>query len=148
MTIEKATPETLNSQVEFDCPFMVLPHGNIDTSPERGCAPSVYLYVDKQGNGVGTEEVECDREYPWEPVTGYSGQHGYSGPVMHASEYLGGNMASDVLGDWGGVYVVCAVECLPDWEIDENAPDDVFAGQVVQDNPAGWMLLKLKGTGL
>lgn len=140
MTIVNATRDTLNAAIDFDSPFRVLSGGRIETYLPNVYGPEVYLLVDKEGNGVGSEEIEGDG---WSPVTGYSGQHGYSGPCMHTSEYLGGGMARDVLEDTGAVYVVTTVESVPDWEIDEEDEEDVFAGQVIQDNPAGWMLLRL-----
>lgn len=148
--------ETLNGAVEFDSPFRIVGQMQdgrsvIENPLASVYAPSVYLYTDKDHNGVGEEEIDNvawnEPQKTWEVVNGYSGQHGYSGPTMHASEFLGGGMARDVLENVGAVYVIVAVECLPDWQIDENDEDDVFLGQVIQDNPAGWMLLKLKGTG-
>lgn len=151
--LEVVTAETLNGKVEFDSPFRIvgqLHDGRtvIENPLSDVYAPSVVLYTDKDHNGVGEEEidnVEWNKpQKTWEVVNGYSGQYGYSGPTMHASEFLGGGMARDVLEDVGAVYVLSAVECLPDWEVDEDDEDDVFLGQVIQDNPAGWMLLKLK----
>lgn len=154
--LEVVTAEDVNSKVEFDSPFRIvgqLQDGRtvIENPLANVYAPEVVLYTDKDHNGVGEEEIDNvawnKPQKTWEAVNGYSGQQGYSGPTMHASEFLGGGMADDVVADTGAVYVVVAVECLPDWEIDENDEDDVFLGQVVQDNPAGWMLLKLKDSG-
>ena len=149
--MELVTAETLNSAVEFDSPFTI---GHTDdaglTTIERAdgvYAPEVTLYVDKDGNGVGEETIDgtpWKESKRWEAVNGYSGQHGYSGPVMHASELLGGTMARDVLADKGTTYVIVSVECLPDWEVDQDDDDDVLLEMTTLDNPAGWMLLKLK----
>lgn len=49
---------------------------------------------------------------PWEPMTGYTGQHGYSGPHMHPSEYVGGALARDIL-DTPGLYVCVTVDYGP-----------------------------------
>ena len=49
----------------------------------------------------------------WELLRGYTGQHGYSGPVMHASEYVGGALARDIL-DTPGTYAVVYVSDLAD----------------------------------
>lgn len=147
----QVTAETLNSAVEFDSPFTI---GHTDdagnTAIERAdnvYAPEVYLYTDKEHNGVGKEQIDLkdwDEATQWEAVNGYSGQHGYSGPTMHASEFLGGSMARDVLTDKGATYVVVSVECLPDWEVDQDNEDDADLEMIIRDNPAGWMLLKLK----
>ena len=113
------TPENIDAWVEFDSPFRV----NFDGTVERVdsiYAPSVY-HVD------GEREPDVDGS-GWEFMDGYSGQHGYPGPVMHVSEFLGGRMADDVLAN-PGVYVICAVEDM----------DDL-------DNPAGWVLLRRENT--
>ena len=135
--------ENLNSKVEFDSPFRVvgtLEDGRtvIEDRLENFYAPEVHLYVDQNGGGVGDEEIGSE---DWTAVNGYSGQHGYRGPTMHASEFLGGRMAEDVLEDIGGIYTLVTVECMPNWEASEEELDEV------RDNPAGWMLLKLKDSG-
>lgn len=121
MTITRipATPDTLNGLVEFDAPFMVRPDGTIDTHLPGIWAPEVYW--DDDGPEISSRE-------PWAPVNGYSGQDRYAGPVMHASEYLGGGMARDVLAA-PGIYVLVVVTCLPD--DDDPEPE-----------PAGWMLIR------
>lgn len=144
MSIETVTAETLNSNVEIDSPFLIvgaLSDGDtvIETYLPNHYAPSVTLYVDRDSQGVGPEEIDSD---DWEPVTGYSGQHGYSGPVMHVSETLSAGMARDVVADTGAIYVVTSVECRPDWEPVAEEYDDMLD---MQDNPAGWMLLKYTG---
>lgn len=65
----------------------------------------------------------CDGELsalsgrPWRLMTGHSGQHGYSGPLMHQSEVIGGGMADYIL-DRPGLYVA-----LVDYTIDGDASD-------------------------
>lgn len=141
MTSRKVTADTLNENVEFDSPFIIGAQGGKETwIADVGSvyAPGVYDYVDQEGSPVGSLEIESDK---WEAVRGYSSQQGYSGPEMHPSEYLGGGMARDVLADTGAIYVVCAVTNLPFWEATEEETNDVM------DSTAGWVLLKLKGTG-
>jgi hypothetical protein len=62
----------------------------------------------------------------WEPLSGYTGQYGYNGAVMHASEYLGGRLAADILDD-PGVYVVVTVEVMPT----DDEPEPFPAGWAV-----------------
>lgn len=132
--------ENLNSKVEFDSPFRVvgtLDDGRtvIENRLENVYAPEVHLYVDREGSGVGDEEIGSE---DWTAVNGYSGQHGYRGPTMHDSEFLGGRMAEDVLEDVGGIYTLVTVECMPNWEASEEELDEV------RNNSAGWMLLKIR----
>ena len=114
--ITRVTAQNLTDAIEFDGPFEVTPSGEVITRVGGVYAPEVwYVEGEREPDVMGSG---------WEFVDGYSGQHGYSGPVMHVSEFLGGRMAEDVL-DTPGVYVVCAVEDLDD-----------------PDNPAGWVLLR------
>lgn len=112
------TPGELNDFVEFDSPFQV--HG-AEWMVSKGLgiwSPSVYW-----NNEIDDYEVEPEE---WEPVSGYSGQCSYSGPIMHPSEYFGGGMAEDIL-ESPGIYVITEVIDLDDG-----------------DNLIGWMLLRLK----
>ena len=145
MSTQKVTAETLNSVIEFDIPFKVirtLDTGETVIADTNGVyAPQVVLYVDRDGNGVHNEEIDWEQwneSTHWQAINGYSGQQGYSGPTMHTSEYLGGNMARDVLVDIGATYVAVTVECLANWDATEEEEMEI------RDNPAGWMLLKLK----
>lgn len=90
----------------------------------------------------GPESVEGrdDNDYsdlvPWVPVSGFSGQHGYRGPVMHDSEYLGGGMLEYML-ETPGVYV-----CAPVWwDSDDRDP---YTGEL-EPYYEGWMLLRYEG---
>lgn len=92
--------DSLHDHVEFYSPFLVLPGNGAYTPVVRGV---FYLAPDVTHNEkTGAVSIWSDE---WEAITGYSGQHGYSGPCMHPSEFLGGRMAGDVL-DTPGVYVL------------------------------------------
>src|SRR5690606_22027104 len=91
------TPDSLSAAVDFCHPFVI-------TADADG-----RHYVTDAPDGIYAPDVEHDdrhdvlidgqpyREHgaltPWEALTGYTGQHGYTGPTMHASEYLGGALA-------------------------------------------------------
>ena len=120
MTVHRPTRDTLNSLVEFYCPFIVHGDGRVTTNP-TGAPYCPEVHHVEHGNGV---EI-CDER--WGFVDGFSGQFRYSGPVMHASEYLGGRMAEHVLSQ-PGTYCLAVVEVIDD-------PDDD------DPEPAGWILL-------
>lgn len=63
----------------------------------------------------------------WKAVSGFSGQHGYSGPLMHTSEVLEGG-PEDYIRSHPGKYAVVSV-CEEDEEFGDT-------------DPVGWMLLK------
>lgn len=112
-----ATPDNLNSLVEFDSAFIVTPEG-VETAHEV-YVPNVY------NDDVSDIYIESSL---WETLSGYTGQHGYNGAVLHASETLSGGLARDILEDVGGIYAVTVVEDLDDPEY-----------------PAGWCVLKYIG---
>lgn len=115
----QATPDNLNSLVEFDSAFIVTSEGI--KSAREVYAPTTY-FESALTSGV---EIESDK---WEALTGYTGQHGYNGAVLHASETLSGGLARDILADVGGIYAVTVVEDMDDPEY-----------------PAGWCVLKYIG---
>lgn len=73
----------------------------------------------------------------WSCLTGYTGQYGYHGAVMHSSEHIGACIAEDMAeqADTAAedgiviVFAIVTVEVLPD-EDDEDAETDL----------AGWAI--------
>lgn len=94
---------TLNDRMEFDHVIEVTAAGDIIDRSDL-YAPDLY------------DDELADPD--WVLLDGYSGQHGYSGPMMHASEFIGGRMASDILAD-PGVYVA-----LVDYRSDGGEPTE------------------------
>ena len=74
-------------------------------------------------------ELEISPRQKWEPVTGYSGQHGYSGPIMHASEQFSPNVLQDMHERYGShsIYGLAVVES---WDDEHDEYDAV-----------GWIIL-------
>lgn len=91
----------LNDRMEFDHVIHVHEDGTI-TDAEGVYAPDVYEDADTIGDG-------------WSLMNGYSGQDRYSGPHMHASEFIGGAMERDILAT-PGYYVAVVVYPLDDEE--------------------------------
>lgn len=106
-------------EFEFDQVFTVGDDGGI-TYPENVWAPTVY---NSEENDV---DIDSDE---WEALTGFTGQYGYRGAVMHPSEYFGGGMREEILST-PGTYVLTVV-------IDMEPEDD---------NIIGWCILR-KGDG-
>lgn len=95
--------------------------------------------------GFSNEHIEPGQA--WELLNGYSGQHRYSGPIMHASEYIGGRMADDILATDGYyVTVVCNVlrlECSNCYEPadlpeDDSCPKCLKGTMQPSEDAAGW----------
>lgn len=92
---------TLNDVMEFDHVIQVHDDGSI-TEPGGIYAPNL----------VDDELDSAD----WRLLNGYSGQYGYSGPIMHNSEYIGGRMEREIRST-PGLYVA-VVSYYLDGEID------------------------------
>jgi hypothetical protein len=112
--VQQENADKMLRNFDFEHPFRVTERGTIADDVAGIYAPHVL-----------DERVESTS---WEPVTGYSGQDRYAGPVMHDSEYLGDGMLRDMLAN-PGIYV--QVACF--WSGEEN-----------DEGPSsdGWMLLK------
>jgi len=108
--------DNLNSVMEFDHVVYSDGKGNVTWSPNV-VAPEVYW-------DTGTHHMDTGG-VPWSLMSGYTGQYGYNGPVMHTSEFIGGTMADDILSE-PGYYVALVVEDMDD-----------------PDNPAGWVVAHL-----
>lgn len=126
--MEPVTPDTLSSVMEFDHIVRVNADGTVsDTDMSVGDTGS---YFDLNVAPDGTDEFELSEG--WTLMSGYTGQHGYNGPVMHASEFIGGRMARDILST-PGYYVLLEVQA------DCNGTED---GCSIEDGcncePAGW----------
>lgn len=118
------TADTLNEEMEFD--HIIYSHGDgtiSDVNPYVSLwGPDVY--VCEQEDGTWTEE---DVEGPWSLLTGFSSQHAYFGPHMHASEYIGGGLARHIL-ETPGFYMAAVVIPLT---LDEDGDDTPVAWAVV-----------------
>lgn len=97
-----ATPENLDDLVEFDVPFRIGSHQEFD--------PDLTVH------GPDTVEIDAATDITvsdpsWEALSGFTGQYGYRGAVMHPSEYLGAGSRPSTAGlgtlhvyrahDWG-----------------------------------------------
>jgi hypothetical protein len=102
----KVTAENLNEVMEFDHVIEVHEDGTVTDSEESPYFELYYLLADAE---TGLWEFHSSLPEGWELMTGYTGQYGYNGPCMHASEFIGGRMARDIL-ETPGLYVVLIVE--------------------------------------
>lgn len=118
----------LRDVMEFDHVVRVTADGNVfDAEPGVPYAPELY-HDETNDYDVG----------PWSLMTGYTGQYGYRGPIMHASEFIGGGMARDIRATPGlYVAVVCNVDSCEDCvtEDGDEIPDPECRGE---HEPAGW----------
>lgn len=113
--------KTLNELMSFGHVIRVHSDGTV-TEPHGMHGPeAVYQELDQDGQCID-DEIH-DMPAGWSLMTsGYTGQYGYDGPVMHPSEYIGGQLAQDILAS-PGYYVAVTVDGMP-YGDDESADDD------------------------
>lgn len=145
---KQVTPETLNSVMEFDHIIRVAEDGTVsDTDMSVGSTEAYFdLNVDSNGND------EFEMSAGWTLLQGYTGQHGYNGPVMHPSEFIGGRMARDILST-PGYYVALVVNGTDphDWQVSTFTgtktcsrcgllplDEDDMESECRSEEPAGW----------
>lgn len=97
-------------------------------------APEVYLDAswDEDGDAHVSDADERDmithlKSQGWEVLTGWTGQYGYNGSLMHPSEFVGGRLA-DHIRETPGLYVCLHVEIIPG---DDRGPE-----------PVGWIVAR------
>jgi len=116
----------LNSIMEFDHVITVTESGDVIHGPADVYAPDYW--GDSATGKCGI--AEASQAELWEEFSyGYTGQYGVANP-MHDSEFIGGNLAKDILAT-PGTYV--AVVCY--WEPEEDEEDY---------ESEGWAILRLR----
>src|SRR5262245_35140668 len=81
--------------VEFYVPFAVSPTGAVATLPHDSGIYAPEVYHDDVHDMLIDGILHAESLW-WEALTGYTGQYGYRGPVMHASEFVGGRLERDI----------------------------------------------------
>lgn len=116
--------KSLNDLMEFDHVITVHNDGSVTDSTE-------YCYADLNVAQDGSDEF--DLSAGWSLLSGFTGQYGYNGPVMHPSEFIGGGLERYIL-ETPGHYVALVVEARCDY--DGSTDCTVEAG--CDCEPAGW----------
>lgn len=112
-------PEDQSVDIEFDTAFAF--NGQHITVNRSIIIPSVY--VDDTPD-PSTLTIESDQ---WQAITGFSGQHGYDGPIMHPSEQFSPNVLRSLYETHGTNAIYALTEV-----IDADDPDALV----------GWAILK------
>jgi hypothetical protein len=109
--------------IDFDHPFTLTAEGTI------GDAPGVYA---PEVTNDPDEDVTVSEG--WDVLTGMTGQYSYHGAVMHASEFIGSQIArhlTELAAEQPQTFAVVEVR------------DD---GGEYPDEPIGWAIAQLKVT--
>lgn len=111
----------LDSIMELGHVVRVRPDHTVDDHVRDTYAPEVVVNADEDGQISAADDddlIRSVRRQGWELVTGWTGQYGYHGPIMHPSEYVGGALAEHVLAT-PGLWVAVAVTVLDDGDSDD-----------------------------
>lgn len=142
----------INELMEFDHVVAVMPDGRVIDVDEGFNHLDVYapeVVIDYDGPFAeaqiskqhDADMVESLREQGWEVLSGYSGQHGYSGPVMHRSEFIGGGI-EDRIREEPGYWVALTVEIHPG----EDDPEHESNGGNGESEAVGWIVARKIGS--
>jgi hypothetical protein len=130
--------DSLNALMDFDHPIEIL--GQVVNYTASDAFPPTFAAREgdtsiRANRAPELREGElnpADMAYGWKLHTGASGQQGYSGPIMHDSEYIGGGLADHILASAPGTrwcalinYVdtpneMCSIDCDPEAGCDHD----------------------------
>lgn len=103
-------------------------NGNVT---DKYAAARVYgpevVYQDLDADGQGIDDEIHNLPEGWTTLRGFTGQYGSNGPVMHASEYIGGALENHIREN-AGYYVAVVVDGI--------GPDE--ASDDEEDTNIGW----------
>jgi hypothetical protein len=113
----------LNEIMEFDHVIQVHEDGTVTDAPDLGYDTFEPTLTGDSATGLEELESHPMAKRPWALMThGYTGQYGYSGPLMHDSESIGGQLEDDILAQ-PGLYV--AVYCTWYGDASEDTEDAI-----------------------
>lgn len=98
----------LNELMDPEHVIEVHPDGSITDGPAGVYAPEVSVDLDDDGQMISLNPNDVHIDSNWSLLTGYSGQYGYSGPIMDDAEFIGGGLERDIRST-PGIYVAVTV---------------------------------------
>jgi hypothetical protein len=114
---EAHTMGSLNDIMELDHVIHVAEDGTITERAPEGdqswpYAPELLALSSEDGSHLPDTDPDLQRQAAdagWTLETGWTGQHGYRGPCMHPSEYIGGGIERHIR-ETPGYWVAVVVE--------------------------------------
>lgn len=120
------SPNDLGALMEIDHVIQVHADGRVTDAPPGIYAPEVY---------------DGEVQPGWTLMNGYSGQHGYAGPIMHPSETIRGKLAEDILAE-PGIYVAVVSTVLDGLEECDDCADMDEGGPCDSHDVDGWAVAR------
>lgn len=88
----------LDAKMGIDHVVRVHPDGSV-TDAAGVYAPEISMDTDDDGQILAEHDaamVADLKRQGWDVESGWTGQHGYHGPLMHTSEFIGGRLAEHI----------------------------------------------------
>lgn len=142
--------QKIRDLMQFDHVVAVMPDGRvIDTDEHFNLldvhAPEVVMdydgpFADAQlSKQHDADMVAYLKSQGWEVLNGYSGQHSYSGPVMHTSEFIGGALEERIREE-PGFWVALTVDIHP------KEDDPEYNNGSGESDAVGWIVARKIGS--
>lgn len=116
---------SLNDLMEFDHVVYSDGHGNVASvrlHDWQHWAPAPYVDLDADGQMISLDPNDIHDLGDWKLLNGFSGQDRYHGPIMHESEFVGGDLEIHIRYH-AGYYVVVEITGIGPLETDTDGPD-------------------------
>ena len=120
----------LNDRMEPEHVVEIHPDGSVNDGPAGVYAPEVSVDLDDDGQMISLDPSDIQIDSRWSLLTGYSGQYGYSGPIMDPAEFIGGGLERDIRSTPGIYVAVTVIGVRPDGS--SNCDDDIVGWAVAQ----------------
>ena len=120
----------LNERMEPEHVVEIHPDGSVTDGPAGVYAPEVSVDLDDDGQMISLDPSDIQIDSRWSLLTGYSGQHGYSGPIMDPAEFIGGGLERDIRSTPGIYVAVTVIGLRPDGS--SNCDDDCVGWAVAR----------------
>lgn len=98
---------------EFDTPFTVDKNGQAEHAEGVRYVPHAECDADAD---ITLDGVPYKSHPEWDALSGFTGQYGYNGPMMHPSEYVSGGLARWIT-ETPGTYVYVEVGDGDGWAV-------------------------------
>jgi len=120
----------LNDRMEPEHVVEIHPDGSVTDGSAGVYAPEVSVDLDDDGQMISLDPSDIQIDSRWSLLTGYSGQYGYSGPIMDPAEFIGGGLERDIRSTPGIYVAVRVIGLRPDGSSD--CGDDIVGWAVAR----------------
>lgn len=110
----------LNEHMSFG--HVVRSDGASNVTDVTGMLANEVIYLNLDADGQSLDDHFEDLYPGWTALTGFTGQYGYHGAVLHPSEYIGGRLETYIREN-AGFYVAVVVDGQYDDDVNHDDED-------------------------